>query len=455
MGVRTIRWSTNFIIYRVAGYGITGGKMSSVNAISLRRWTVILIWLFMVIPFLQTFIIWGRFIKTGELELSTRIAFILLVIALPVILKVNIWANELRNIHFLLPFSTLMGMLVMFLCNLPRLFATNPYYSMSEVLSNFYNLIFIPYVMFIAGATGFMDFVKGISKPAGRVVWIVLSFSVLIFWHAVVMRFGIIERVGGRFTVLALSDSLTLIFLIMGITVPDQFKLPMLLVGALCLFMVGSRGAFLAYGLGVALYAIIIIFRNLSSVIYERGGKIELMHLKCMFTRLACTVMLTVAIVCITYIAVEYLLRESFMPFVVSKMKAITFPTGVRDPSLRLRLIQLLAGYEIIEAYPITGKLLYEVETCGYGTYMHNILSYWAEYGVSVFVGLILSILFAISYLGVKTARKMFWNDFEVAVLVTLVVFGVEVMFVRSYVSPWIWLMLGASYNVLRCDYTI
>ncbi|OYV02768.1 hypothetical protein CGW93_03930 [candidate division bacterium WOR-3 4484_18] len=193
----------------------------------------------------------------------------------------------------------------------------------------------------------------------------------------------------------------------------------------------------------------------IACVIYERGGKVELMHLKRMFTRLACTVMLTVAIVCITYIAVEYLLQESFMPFVVSKMKAIAFPTGVRDPSLRVRLVQLLAGYEVIETYPITGKLLYEVEACGYGMYMHNILSYWAEYGVSVFVGLILSILFAISYLGVKTARKMFRNDFEVAVLVTLVVFGVEVMLVRSYVSPWIWLMLGASYNVLRCDYII
>jgi len=429
--------------------------MSNVSAISLRRWTVILIWLFMVIPFLQTFIIWGRFIKTGVLEPSTRTAFILLVVALPVILRANIWVNELRNIHFLLPFSTLMGMMIMFLCNLPRLFATNPYYSVGEALSNFYNLIFMPYVMFIAGAIGFMDFVESVSKPAGRVVWIVLSLSVLIFWHAVVVRFGIIERVGGKLTVLALSDSLTLIFLIMGITVPAQFKLPMLLLGALCLFMVGSRGAFLAYGLGVALYAIIVIFRNLSSAIHERGGKVELMHPRCMFKRWAYTVILTIAIVCITYIAVEYLLRESFMPFVVSKMKAIAFPTGIRDPSLRLRLVQLLAGYEVIEACPITGKLLYEVEAYGYGTYMHNILSYWAEYGVLVFVGLILSILFAISYLGVKTARKMFWNDLEVAVLVTLVVFGVEVMFVRSHVSPWIWLMLGASYNVLRCDYTI
>lgn len=120
---------------------------------------------------------------------------------------------------------------------------------------------------------------------------------------------------------------------------------------------------------------------------------------------------------------------------------------NLEDLSLKQRRIQLQEGLKILKEKPILGEFMYEFRVFGgTGAYIHNILSYWAEYGLINFL-LIFVPYFIYFYKSYKYSRK--YNDktskalFFSGIYITLIV-----LFSRSYIHTifWYYFALNMSY---------
>lgn len=115
------------------------------------------------------------------------------------------------------------------------------------------------------------------------------------------------------------------------------------------------------------------------------------------------------------------------------------------DGSYQSRLIQFDDGFNDIKQYWLTGRVFREIERTGeIGDYMHNILSFWVEFGILPFsIVLILSI-----YCFVKNLKTYFCNtNYEINDLVFAISCCVflEIFVLRSYYYAYIWFSLAAS----------
>lgn len=109
------------------------------------------------------------------------------------------------------------------------------------------------------------------------------------------------------------------------------------------------------------------------------------------------------------------------------------------DASLRERLNLFREFGNLVLSYGLLGAFLYEVRDGGPGTYIHSILSYWLEYGIIPFMGVVLTVA-----LGFVAALKDHKKGRSIAL--TLMVFVVvSAVFSRSYVWPYLWYGLGFS----------
>lgn len=119
---------------------------------------------------------------------------------------------------------------------------------------------------------------------------------------------------------------------------------------------------------------------------------------------------------------------------------------NLEDLSVEGRIMKFQQGFEILKEKPILGEFMYEFRFGGTGSYMHNILSYWAEYGLINFL-LIFIPYFIYFYKSYKYFRR--YNDktskalFFSGIYITLIV-----LFSRSYAHMifWIYFALNMSY---------
>lgn len=119
------------------------------------------------------------------------------------------------------------------------------------------------------------------------------------------------------------------------------------------------------------------------------------------------------------------------------------------DGSYQGRKLLKSMGEETIRENWFSGKFLYEVERDQKpGGYIHSIESYWAEYGLIVFI----LVLFLSAYLLVKMSI-CFFREKENPILVFIFSYTIYVVislyFSRSYFSPYIWFVFSSGYKYL------
>lgn len=106
-------------------------------------------------------------------------------------------------------------------------------------------------------------------------------------------------------------------------------------------------------------------------------------------------------------------------------------------------------GEETIKEKWFSGKFLYEVERDQKpGGYIHSIKSYWAEYGLVVFI----LVLFLSAYLLVKMSICFFrekGNPILIFISSYTIYVVISLYFSRSYFSPYIWFVLSSGYKYL------
>ncbi len=125
-----------------------------------------------------------------------------------------------------------------------------------------------------------------------------------------------------------------------------------------------------------------------------------------------------------------------------------------RDGSFQGRKLLKTMGEETIRKNWFFGKFLYEVERDQkHGGYIHSIKSYWAEYGLIVFI----LVLFLSAYLLVKMSI-CFYREKENPILVFIFSYTIYVVislyFSRSYFSPYIWFVFSSGYKCLDIMHT-
>jgi len=149
----------------------------------------------------------------------------------------------------------------------------------------------------------------------------------------------------------------------------------------------------------------------------------------------------------ISYRVVQLSGNSSFVTSVNKYLTRLHYVLKFQDGSLQERIVQFQKGIDVLREKPVFGEFLYEYRLFGnMGSYVHNILSYWLEYGlinfllifVPYFVYLVKSYRYFRRY-GDKMLEGLFFSG--VYVTLTLVLS-------RSYIfmTFWIHYALTISY---------
>lgn len=121
-----------------------------------------------------------------------------------------------------------------------------------------------------------------------------------------------------------------------------------------------------------------------------------------------------------------------------------------KDTSLDARLDIQRVGYEHIREHPILGSLGGQIREFGdTGNYIHNIFSYWEEFGLINFVVLLI-VLFCVWLWLIKAFLRYPETINKNLPFVLIFLFSfTELVFVRSFVSPYIWLSFGMFLRII------
>ncbi|GEM_PF-5730550 len=162
------------------------------------------------------------------------------------------------------------------------------------------------------------------------------------------------------------------------------------------------------------------------------------------------------------YSTTVFLLSVATLLFILNpeifqnRMLGIVF--GENDSSLDSRLFMFLSGGKDILEHPISGNFGGQVYEFGYvGYYIHNLLSYWRQFGIISFL-ILLILLSKVSKFNLKTLKfeKSLDNN-ELFIYLMFIQVIVSMIFARSITYPFSFMLFGCylSYiNEIRINYS-
>lgn len=208
-------------------------------------------------------------------------------------------------------------------------------------------------------------------------------------------------------------------FLVISLSINRFAKILLMIFTAIMLYALYSRTSL--YGYLFSILFCYIIKSNLSA------------------TKLVSIAGLLIFAVSLGSIYFEFLLNNRMFSFIFDAY----------DNSVAQRNIQFQIGWVRLLDNWFIGDYAGQVITFGkIGAYMHNLLSYWQQYGLVIFIFIIASIFFVlreIVFQLTKINANKYFPYIAVYALVTCI-------FSRSYVYPLLWLTIGAalSLNIMR-----
>jgi len=264
---------------------------------------------------------------------------------------------------------------------------------------------------------------------------LLIYYTCSIIYVALVRNEGILSRPEG---VLAISDTIAIIGIIFSVKAKhNEFKYIGLLASFLLLLFYSSFTSITCFVIVVTIYFIYSTILN-SKVILK------------FFTILLLIIIIILSLsfyITISYRLVQLSGNSSFVTSINKYLARVHYVLEFQDESLQARIMQFQKGIDVLREKPIFGEFLYEYRLFGNtGSYVHNILSYWLEYGlinfliifVPYFVYLVKSYRYFRRY-GDKMLEALFFSG----VYVTL-----TLLLARSYVfmTFWIHYALTISY---------
>jgi len=123
-------------------------------------------------------------------------------------------------------------------------------------------------------------------------------------------------------------------------------------------------------------------------------------------------------------------------------LRRIHYVLNLEDASLNERLSQFQEGLKILREKPVLGEFMYEYRVLrGKGGYIHNILSYWVEYGLINFL------LIFLPYFFYLFKSYKYFVKYDDSVLKALFFSGIYItlilLFSRSYTHMVFWVHYG------------
>ncbi len=221
-------------------------------------------------------------------------------------------------------------------------------------------------------------------------------------------------RTGMQFNYQTLGDSLGLLA-VLSANSSGRISSMRLLVNALFISFTYSRSSLLAY-----------LIAALAEINYK-------LNIKRYYTWGISLVYLALILSVTSYVLLTSS-RHSLFDTAISRSKSII---SMDDPSIKERLKIFESFPKMTSRYGLLGRFMYELSEQGRGYYVHNILSYWLEYGVFPFI-----ILLIILFLVVVRQFTVFKTGNHTGLAVIIFV-AVSVLLSRPYVWPYLWFGLG------------
>lgn len=223
----------------------------------------------------------------------------------------------------------------------------------------------------------------------------------------------------GVYILMADSFAVWTLFLLANVTKRPIFSFFISLVSTFALFALNSRAS---------LYAFIMIL-PLSLMLIKKSARYAL-------------IILGTFIILYPHQIVDQLETVNKRMFIVQRLET--------DRSLQLRLEMFEEGLFAIKNNWFFGDYLGQLKSEHLGSYMHNYLSLWRQFGLfpfTVFVALLLYSLFA-SWKSFYLLRKCKLIDPHSYFLIVGILFcTIEIIFARSYGYFYIWFFIGMSLN--------
>ncbi|HOW86854.1 MAG TPA: hypothetical protein PLP54_12710 [Candidatus Aminicenantes bacterium] len=245
-----------------------------------------------------------------------------------------------------------------------------------------------------------------------------------------------LNRLGGS-SVLSIADNIMYLGLFMIISTNKGIaRLFAISFPFISLWIMGSRGALFSFVVISAVYLVTMSNRRTSAPMRNLRSSMA-------------TNMILVAIIGISAFVLldpgnggKSAFKPLYLQYNRMRPAIISAATNIReDSSFKERMSLLESGIRIIEKHPIVGEYMNEFIYQDRGAYVHNILSYGAEYGLivlSLFVALILIVL-------QRAWKKSIERGKDDFVLIYLAASFFMLCTSRFYGYSHIWLALGLA----------
>lgn len=333
----------------------------------------------------------------------------------------NIKINK-RNILLLISLIIMIVTIVTFpkTQTFSGLFVGDKYYTLKNYCTYFLTSTIIPSIALVIVGMEFKRIIINIKKYK-RVtlnLFMILTGLVIIvkFSHYNVSGMGILKDTGGY---LFISDAYAIISII-GIYI-SKHKKTLGLVSIFALYLIGSRSALLIF--------IVTLF--IFYVIKYKSWNLRVMILS--FLAIA-------SLGGFLYITNSDLQNSEYIKS-NRVLNVIVNPSADASNIERKQISEM--GKNVIKEHPINGKFFYEItDNDMLGKYIHNILSYWAEYGIFVFI-----IILGLSMKNILTIINL--NNINIVMCVFIFIF-LSAFLTRSYYTVFLWMALAVNTESIK-----
>lgn len=387
--------------------------------------------LFAGIYFLSVYI--GHFLPQGEIFLGVDYSEIIYFTALIAILnnfKELTYFINIKNINVFIIWCIFIFLLV------------NPVITSSELLGKYYWNYFVNFSMpIILLFMGFSIINKNLFERFLKIYWILLLFIIAtiiydnIYYKDVIISMVYTNRYAGR-QILEVSDRFCLFSLM------------------LILFIKENKGKYLMY-LTISI-AFIIILRSFGTIFSFLIILLSVFFYpklkKNTVSKFSSLLIIIILIMFSLYYEKEIYNWIINLNLFNSNNKIVDRIYQIllfKDDSFISRLYLLKYSIGLIKKFFFFGKYLYQINysySHSYGAYVHNIISYWLEFGFIPFILLVILIVRVFCRL-IHSIKK---NNNIIAKVIIMALFFeiILVVFFRSYRTKDIWFVLGMGLGV-------
>ncbi|ENM5731179.1 O-antigen ligase family protein [Vibrio mimicus] len=273
----------------------------------------------------------------------------------------------------------------------------------------YYFVIFIFYLIFlISGMVGNVNTEVNFSIT----FWMYSLSVILIFFNAtssLTLDFSKIPENSSIGMYLVLGDLFSIISLYLIVNANNDNNKVILFIFSVCaLILINSRSSLFVFIISAFVYFCLFLENN-KAVIF-----------KLIFAS-------------VVFIGLLLFIREDFLDSFQST-RIFTLVSGQFDKSTYERDLLYEYGISSIKSSFFTGDLASQIEFSNIGGYIHNILSYWRQFGLLVFLFIVVMSIFSM-FSFYKNKKHQY---FSMALFVILSLFVS-----RSFIVPYIWYFIG------------